>query len=181
VLAHVAPAGSGSDTDNPRKDCGELNTHPGSGVGGGIDKSLLAIGEPRRVRDKAHRKFVSAQACLVCGRQPSDPHHLRIAQPRALSRKVSDEFTVPLCRIHHREVHRVGDEAAWWNKFGVDPGSVAAALWAQTRPVRSVVELPNHNQSTAPTAAASEPACGSRLPNVVRNRKTKPIIATGAQ
>jgi hypothetical protein len=90
----------------------ELN-NPGSGLGGGIDKSLLAIGEPRRIRDKAHRKFISSQACLVCGRQPSDAHHLRSAQPRALSRKVSDEFTVPLCRIHHREVHHGGDEAAF--------------------------------------------------------------------
>jgi hypothetical protein len=37
------------------------------------------------------------------------PHHLRFAQPRALGRKASDEFTVPLCRVHHREVHRAGD------------------------------------------------------------------------
>jgi hypothetical protein len=37
--------------------------------------------------------------------QPSDPHHLRFAQPRALGLKVSDEFTVPLCRDHHRQVH----------------------------------------------------------------------------
>jgi hypothetical protein len=137
-LAHVAPAGSRSDTDNPRKDSGEFN-NPGSSVGGSIDKSVLAISEPRRIRDKEHRKFVSLQACLVCGRQPSDPHHLRFSQPRALSRKVSDEFTVPLCRTHHREVHHGGDEAAWWNKFGIDPCLIAAALWAQTHPVRSIV------------------------------------------
>jgi len=51
--------------------------------------------------------------CLICGRQPSDPHHLRFAQPRALGRKVSDEFIVPLCRAHHREVHRCSDEVGW--------------------------------------------------------------------
>src|SRR6202140_2817567 len=174
-------AGFGQDTDNPRKDSGELNNHPGSGVGGGIDKSALAISEPRRYRDKAHRKFVSLQACLVCGRQPSDPHHLRCAQPRALSRKVSDEFTVPLCRIHHREIHRVGNEAEWWNKFGVEPFFVAAALWAQTRPVRSVADLSNQIQSTAPPTATSDPTSVSGSPNVTRNRKTKPIIAAGAQ
>jgi hypothetical protein len=83
VAAHVAIALSGPDAGNPRMDSGGLND-PGSSIGGGIDKSVLAIGEPRRIRDKAHRKFVSAQACLVCGRQPSDPHHLRSAQPRAL-------------------------------------------------------------------------------------------------
>jgi hypothetical protein len=175
VPAHVAAAGSGQDTDHPR------NNHPGSGVGGGIDKSVLAISEPRRVRDKAHRRFVSSQACLVCGRQPSDPHHLRFAQPRALSRKVSDEFTVPLCRIHHREVHRGGDEVAWWNKLRVDPCFVAAALWAQTRPVRSVAEFANHNQPTATPAATSDPISVSRRPNGIRNRKKKPNIAAGAQ
>jgi hypothetical protein len=131
--AEIADAGSAFKADAPGMDPAVLNG-PGNGVGGGIDKSTLAIGEPRRIRDKGHREFVSSQACLICGRQPSDPHHLRSAQPRALGRKVSDEFTIPLCRIHHREVHRGGNEAAWWNGFGIDPHLVAAALWAQTRP-----------------------------------------------
>jgi hypothetical protein len=182
VLAQVVEADSGLDTDHPRMGSGEVN-NPDSDVGGGIDKSALAISEPRRYRDKEHRKFVSAQACLVCGRQPSDPDHLRFAQPRALGRKVSDEFTVPLCRIHHREVHRGSDEATWWNRFSIDPYPylVAAALWAQTRPVRSVAEFPNHNASTAPPAATPDPASVARRPNGTRNRKTKPIIAAGAQ
>jgi hypothetical protein len=55
-----------------------------------IDKSLLALGEPRRQRDKAHLRFVALQPCLICERTPSDPHHLRFAQPRALGRKTSD-------------------------------------------------------------------------------------------
>jgi hypothetical protein len=154
--------------DGRPSDAGEVDGPGRSLGGGGIDKSVLAIGEPRRVRDNAHRKFVSQRACLICGRQPSDPHHLRFAQPRALSRKVSDEFTVPLCRIHHREVHRGINEAAWWNRFGVDPYLVAAALWAQTRPVRSVAELPS--QSTAPPTATSDPASVPRLPSGTRNR-----------
>jgi len=81
---------------------------------GKIDKSQLAIAEPKRLRDKAHLRFVASQPCLVCGRSPSDPHHLRFAQPRAIGLKVSDEFTVPLCRGHHRQLHQVGDEVAWW-------------------------------------------------------------------
>jgi hypothetical protein len=85
----------------------------------GIEKSSLARPEPRRVRDREHLKFVAGHPCLVCGRRPVDHHHLRFAQSRALGRKVSDEFTVPLCRGHHREVHRYGDEAAWWaHDFG---------------------------------------------------------------
>jgi hypothetical protein len=100
-----------------------------------IDKSVLAIAEPRRLRDKAHLRFVASQPCLVCGRQPSDPHHLRFAQPRALGLKVSDEFTVPLCRTHHREIHRYGDEAAWWSKHRLDPLIVASTLWRETHPL----------------------------------------------
>ena len=71
-----------------------------------IDKSVLAIAEVRRLRDKAHLRFVARSPASICGRQPRDPHHLRFAQPRALGSKVSDEFTVPLCRGHHRELHQ---------------------------------------------------------------------------
>jgi hypothetical protein len=97
-----------------------------------IEKSGPAYPEPRRVRDREHVKFVAGHPCLICGRRPADPHHLRFAQSRALGRKVSDEFTVPLCRGHHREVHRCGDETAWWAKIGVDALGVAHELWRET-------------------------------------------------
>jgi len=106
----------------------------------GIDKSVLAFPEPRRHRNRAHLLFVAQQACLICGRQPSDAHHIRYAQVRALGRKASDEFTVPLCRIHHRAVHQVGDERGWWKRAGIDPLKVALALWATT--TRGTVEQP---------------------------------------
>jgi hypothetical protein len=100
-----------------------------------IDKSVLALPELRRVRDREHVRYVTQQSCLICGRRPSDAHHLRFAQNRALSRKVSDEFAVPLCRGHHREVHRSGDEPAWWTKAGIDPTLTARALWLETHPL----------------------------------------------
>jgi len=99
-----------------------------------IDKSLLTIAEPKRLRDKAHLRFVASQPCLVCGRQPSDPHHLRFAQPRALGLKVSDEFTVPLCRGHHRQLHQAGNEVAWWDNLKINALEIAKGLWEQTRP-----------------------------------------------
>src|SRR5262249_51270411 len=92
-----------------------------------------ALGKPGRLRDKEHRRFVLRQPCLVCGRVPSDPHHLTFTQPRALGRRVSDEFMVPVCRAHHRELHRSGDEAAWWERLNIDPLPVALKLWRQTR------------------------------------------------
>jgi hypothetical protein len=98
----------------------------------GIDKSVLAISVPRRYRNKEHLRFVIRQPCLLCGRKPSDPHHLRFVQPRALGRKASDEFAVPLCRTHHRAVHRAGDERAWWKATGIDPLKVARKLWRDT-------------------------------------------------
>jgi hypothetical protein len=98
-----------------------------------IDKSLLTISEPRRYRDKAHLRAVSRKACLICGKEPSDPHHLKFSQPRAIGRKVSDEYVVPLCRSHHRQLHRSGNEKSWWDRMGIDPLPVAAALWSKAR------------------------------------------------
>src|SRR6202140_5841487 len=103
---------------------------------GKIDKSVLTISEPRRLRDKAHLKFVGAQPCLICARSPADAHHLKFTQPRAMGRKVSDEFTVPQCRTHHRDIHNFGDEVAWWERRAIDPvapvyGSVEEVLRRQ--------------------------------------------------
>jgi ERF superfamily len=100
-----------------------------------IDKSVLTFPEPRRLRDRDHVKFVATHPCLICGRRPSDAHHLRFTQSRSLGRKVSDEFTVPLCRGHHREVHRHGDEAAWWKKVRINPTVVARTLWLHSHPL----------------------------------------------
>src|SRR5262249_16237292 len=100
-----------------------------------VDKSVLVRPTPRRVRDREHVKSVAKQACLVWRRRPADAHHLGFAQPSALGRKVSDEFTVPLCRGHHREAHRCGNEAAWWENVGIDPTVSARALWLKTHPL----------------------------------------------
>ena len=95
--------------------------------------AVRALGKVVRLRDKEHRRYVLRQACLVCGRVPSDPHHLTFTQPRALGRRVSDEFLVPVCRVHHRELHRSGNESAWWQRYNIDPLPVALKLWQQTR------------------------------------------------
>ena len=98
------------------------------------DRSTLTFGHPPRRRNKAHLKFVASQPCLLCNRRPSDAHHLRFAQPQALGRKVSDEFTVPLCRTHHRQLHRSGNEARWWQAMDrdVDPLEIAKSLWDES-------------------------------------------------
>jgi hypothetical protein len=86
-----------------------------------------------RLRDKEHCKFVTTQPCVVCGRTPTEAHHIRFAQARALGRKVSDEYTVPVCRLHHRDLHSYGDEASWWAGVGIDPLPIALELWRRSR------------------------------------------------
>jgi ERF superfamily len=125
------PSWAASEPSSPAEDC--IERHSGQTRLGGIDKSVLSISEVRRYRDKDHIKFVASHVCLVCGRKPSDPHHLRFAQVRALGRKVSDEFTVPLCRLHHRELHRARNEADWWARLGIDALQTARKLWEETR------------------------------------------------
>ncbi len=100
---------------------------------GQIDKSALPISAPRRVRDKEHLRYVAQQPCLICGRSPGHAHHLRFVQPRALGRKVSDEWVVPLCATHHRALHGVGDEERWWKERGIDPIGHARILWWTTK------------------------------------------------
>ena len=139
-----------------------------------VTNGLLALPEPRRFRDKTHVKFVSKQPCLICGRRPADAHHLRFAQHPALGRKVSDEFIVPLCRGHHREVHRSGDEASWWSKGGIDPIDSARTLWTETHPLRPVAEGPNLDQATTSRAPTSD---STSVPGLrTRNRKWSQLL-----
>ena len=148
-----------------------------------IDKGALALPEPRRIRDREHVRYVAQQPCLICDRRPSDAHHLRFAQSRALGRKVSDEFTVPLCRGHHREVHHCGDEAAWWRKTRIDPTGAARVLWLETHPLAAnrntldgeVVSSPAVRDVSSRSEAEGIRPVDRRDPNY----ETKPIIVVG--
>jgi hypothetical protein len=113
-----------------------------------INKSVLVFPEPRRIRDRDHIRHVIKQPCLLCGRRPSDPHHLRFAQSSVLGRKVSDEFTVPVCRAHHREIHRCGDEESWWRNTRIDALAAARALWLETHPLPRAEAAAANNEPT---------------------------------
>jgi hypothetical protein len=133
---------------------------------GRIDKSVLTLAEPKRIRDKAHLRSVASQPCLVCGRQPSDPHHLRFAQPRALGLKVSDEFTVPLCRGHHRQLHQAGNEVVWWKGLNINALEIAKGLWEKSRAKKNPTEVqsPPLQAPTDPPQVAVRQDAG-KLPN----------------
>jgi ERF superfamily len=114
------------------------------------DLSLVKL---RRSRNKDHLQFISLQPCTVCGRKPCEAHHIRYAQPRALGRKVSDEFTVPLCRVHHRELHGQDDERAWWTMFNIDPLALALSFWQHTRGIQT-----NQREGSQPLNSTVETA-----------------------
>jgi hypothetical protein len=139
-----------------------------------IDKSVLTFPEPRRQRNKIHLRFVTKQPCVICGRQPCDAHHLRFAQTRGLGLKVSDEFTVPLCRGHHRELHRAGNEPQWWAARSIDALDAARKFWTETHPGR--VPARANGPDAAPFVATE-----ATVPNRVRpsppvqNDETNPI------
>ncbi len=155
-LSELCPSEVASNNDSSETQAIEPQKTPSgestdAGPTKGIDKSALAVAAPRRYRNREHLRSLAKQPCLICGRKPSDPHHLRYLQPRALGRKASDEFAVPLCRVHHRAVHGARDERAWWQAAGIDPIKVARKLWKDTRIDEGRVE-----PDRTPRAAAAE-------------------------
>jgi hypothetical protein len=149
-LSELQPEGAGVP---PAAESPGLHGGPEVQVQIGIVKAGLPVAKPRRHRDKEHLRFVAKQPCLVCGRKHSDPHHLGFMQPRALGRKVSDEFVVPLCRIHHREVHRAGDERGWWKQAGIDPIDLAHTLWSRTRLNEGALQAARGGEAAEPSMA----------------------------
>ena len=136
--------------------------------------SRLAPWARQSACDKEHRIFLSRQGCLVCGRTPCDAHHLAYTQPRALGKRVSDEYAVPVCRIHHRELHLQTDEIAWWNKFQIDPVPIALRLWQRTR-FNSDEPAPNEatplqTAKTADVSAQNREVTNVDAPNSSSNR-----------
>lgn len=119
-----------AEPDNPAPEGQATNRANG-------DASASDKPEPRRIRDQEHLRFVASHPCLICGRQPCHAHHLRFAQPRAMALKCGDQWTVPLCNVHHRALHDAGNERAWWQEGGIDPLSEAERLWEQHRTGRT--------------------------------------------
>jgi Rad52/22 family double-strand break repair protein len=127
--------GHSNRVDIPAATTHKHNVRQEGGVQPKIDKSVLTISEPKRIRSKEHLRYVATQPCLICGRSPSHPHHVRYAQSRGLSLKVSDEFTVPLCAIHHHHIHTTGKEREWWLEQNLDPLKIASELWHKSREI----------------------------------------------
>jgi hypothetical protein len=158
-----SPPGPTRQEARPSDSTDKADPHPHEPLG--IDKSVLAISVPRRHRNKEHLRYVISQPCLFCARKPSDAHHLRFMQPRALGRKASDEFAVPLCRTHHRAAHRAPDELAWWKATGIDPVKVACKLWKDTLVSKGQEQLNTTLQDPQSKSAPNTEGLGSKAPS----------------
>lgn len=56
----------------------------------------------------AYLEFIRAQPCVVCGRIPCQPHHVRTHGNHGVGKKPGDHFCIPLCPTCHRNVHQYG-------------------------------------------------------------------------
>jgi hypothetical protein len=148
------------------------------------DQAVTTISKPVRERDREHLRFVISQPCLICGRTPSDAHHIRFAEQRAIGRKVSDRFAVPICRLHHRELHRRGNERAWWQSQGIDPLVVAATLWARTHAVApaeaAIVGERDRSAGANPQLNGRHFGDNAAAADWRQNNETKPIVGPEA-
>ena len=80
---------------------------------------------------------------------------MRYAQARGLSLKVSDDFAVPLCAIHHQQLHKTTKEREWWHERRIDPLAAARDLWQESRQLgadgdTSSQEMPNDPKRGVP-------------------------------
>lgn len=137
------------------------------------DNTVVTIRKPIRERDRHHLRFVASQPCLICGRVPSDAHHIKFAELQAMARKVSDRFTVPICRMHHRELHRRGNERIWWQSQGIDPLPMAASLWERTH---EVVSDAAEDAGGIDIANKFNGKSGSTASATYQNDETKPTV-----
>jgi hypothetical protein len=174
--AEPLPTSNSQKANNPGRK--PPQTDPG-------DQAVSVINKPVRERDRDHLRFVAAQPCLVCGRTPSDAHHIKFAEQCTMGRKVSDKFAVPICRLHHRELHRRGNERVWWQGQGIDPLPIAATLWARTHAVAAEAEIVSDRNRPAGISAQLN-GCHSGNgaaagPDRHQNNETKPIRGPEAE
>jgi hypothetical protein len=135
---------------------------------------------------QSNNNFVFARCTAAELEESASPRvGIRFAQLKALGRKVSDEFTVPLCRGHHREVHRCGDETGWWKNSGIDPTVNARVLWLATHPNPAAPESMGRDavESTAPRSpdrgtSKRDRRVGSQCPRR-KTRSSQSIVPHG--
>jgi hypothetical protein len=76
---------------------------------------------------------VRSHGCCICKNPVADAHHLRtVGHKRAAALKNGDDFTIPLCRKHHEELHISGSEKLFLDLHGIDPVSILRQIKGDT-------------------------------------------------
>lgn len=81
--------------------------------------------KPQYIRSEKWLRWVKSQKCVCCGKQADDPHHLINQGGGIMGSKADDMDCIPLCRIHHNELHhnvkeferKYGSQVELWHKF----------------------------------------------------------------
>lgn len=64
-----------------------------------------------------------------CNGSPIHAHHLTtIKGERGMGQKTGDNYTLPLCSLHHNALHRIG-EKSFWRLWGIDAIEETKRLW----------------------------------------------------
>lgn len=74
----------------------------------------------KRIEDKKHLKLIRQLPCCICGRVGVEVHHIRMGNNGGIGRKPGDSLCVPLCSMHHRELHNTGERRFWGNLDTID-------------------------------------------------------------
>ena len=103
-----------------------------------------------RVKSASHEEFVRALPCLICGdNTTTEAAHISYADMRygkfgrGKGQKEESIWVVPLCGMHHRRQHEVG-EKYFWITNGVDPCRVAAALFIRSQDYQTALQILEH-------------------------------------
>lgn len=95
--------------------------------------TFVGFKQPRE-KDNKRLNYIRSLPCCICGGINVDAAHIRIGsighgkRNTGMQEKPSDKWTVPLCREHHEEQHKAGNELKWWASKGIDPFMLAIML-----------------------------------------------------
>ena len=86
-----------------------------------------------RVRCPAHLKWVRSHRCCVpgCLDGPIEAAHVRSSGDGGVSVKPGDQWTISLCRFHHREQHQRGEHMCE-EQHGIDMFALAKEFAAKS-------------------------------------------------
>jgi len=84
-----------------------------------------------KIRSQKYLSFVRSHGCLVCNRPPQAHHLTHIMEGSRGMRRTGDQFAVPLCEEHHRQLHADGNENRWWALQGIDPLEWVNEKWKE--------------------------------------------------